>query len=85
MCSNERDVDQVACEKINACDSSNVGSSAVRIERSNDNENDSSMLYCSVSSSVSNSKDNLSSQFSNPIRHDRSRFSNPPMKSSSER
>ena len=85
MCSNERDVNQVACEKINVCDSSNVGSSAVRIERSNDNEDNSSMLYYSVASSVSNSKDNLSSQFINPITHDRSRFSNPPMKSSSVR
>ena len=53
-CSNERSVNQVACENTNAHDSSKIGSSAVRIERNNDNEDDSSILCNSVSSSVCN-------------------------------
>ena len=59
-----------------------AGSRVFRIERNNDNEDDSSTLCDSVASIVCNSKDNLSRQFSNTITHNRSRFNNPPMQSS---
>ena len=82
-CSNECDVNQVEHENVNVCDSSNAGSCMVRIERSNDNEDGSSIVCNSADSSSCNSKDNFSRQFSNPMTQNRSRFSNPPIQSSS--